>query len=238
MEEVKPLIEFSVFGFNIDITLPVIEQWAIMALVAIVVLIVTRRLQVIPKGVQVWVETVVETINNMVSGAMGPGYTVFNAYMGTVIIFLLLMNLFGLTGIKPPTSDYSVDLGLAITSFVVIQGTAFKRNGLLHYMKGLRGPVKAMAPILLPINLIERFTMPLSLSLRLFGNMFAASIIVELLYQGLIGISNILPVKIPVFAAVLPIPLHVYFDLFDGAIQMFIFVMLTMVNIKILVEEE
>lgn len=237
MEEVKPLLEFSLFGLNIDITFPIVEQWAIMLLIVVVVLIVTRKMEIIPKGVQVWVETVVETINKLVSSVMGPGYGVFSGYMGTVIIFLLLMNLFGLTGIKPPTSEYSVALGLAVTSFFVIQGTALKRNGTRHYLKGLRGPLAAMAPIMIPLNIIERFTMPLSLSIRLFGNMFAASFIVELLYEGLINISNILPVKIPVFAAIIPIPLHVYFDMFDGFIQMFIFVMLTMVNIKIIAEE-
>jgi F-type H+-transporting ATPase subunit a len=84
---------------------------------------------------------------------------------------------------------------------------------------------------------MERLTTPVSLSLRLFGNMFAASIIMELIYKGLIYVSNILPIKIPIFAAIIPIPLHMYFDIFDGAIQMFIFVMLTMVNIKITVEE-
>jgi F-type H+-transporting ATPase subunit a len=237
MEELKPLFDFNLFGLKIHITFPIVEQWIIMLLIAAVVLIITRKLEVIPKGVQVWVETAVETINKMVGDIMGKGYENFNGYIGTIIIFLLMMNLFGLTGVKPPTAEYSVTLGLAVTSFLVIQGTALRRNGLIHYMKGLRGPLAAIAPIMFPLNVIERFTMPLSLSLRLFGNMFAASLIVELLYKGLIGISNILPVKIPLFAAVLPIPLHVYFDLFDGFIQMFIFVMLTMVNIKIIAEE-
>jgi F-type H+-transporting ATPase subunit a len=95
----------------------------------------------------------------------------------------------------------------------------------------------ALIPIMFPLNLIERLTLPLSLGLRLFGNMFAASIMMELLYEGLIHISKIIPIKIPILATVIPIPFHMYFDMFDGAIQMFIFVMLTMVNIKITEEE-
>jgi F-type H+-transporting ATPase subunit a len=95
----------------------------------------------------------------------------------------------------------------------------------------------ALTPIMFPLNLIERLTIPLSLGLRLFGNMFAASIMMELLYEGLIHISKIIPIKIPILATVIPIPFHMYFDMFDGAIQMFIFVMLTMVNIKITAEE-
>ena len=237
MEEIKPLFEFFIGGLKVDISIPIIEQWIVMAVIIVAVILLTRKLEVIPKGKQVWVETLVDKINGLVKNMMGTGYANFAPYIGTIMIFLVLLNLFGLTGFKPPTAEYSVALGLAITSFLVIQGTALKRNGLRHYIKGMEGPMPALMPLLLPLNIMERLTMPLSLSLRLFGNMFAASIIMELLYKGLIYISGILPIKIPILAAIIPIPLHIYFDMFDGIIQMFIFVMLTMVNIKITVEE-
>lgn len=78
---------------------------------------------------------------------------------------------------------------------------------------------------MLPLNIIERIMLPVSLSLRLFGNMTAAYIIMELIYSSL-GSLN------PFAQLVIPVPLHIYFDVFDGTIQMIIFIMLTMINIK------
>jgi len=131
----------------------------------------------------------------------------------------------GLFGIKPPTSDFSVSLGIALTTFFVIQGHTIKKLGLWGYFKGYASPV----PLLLPINIMERIMLPISLSLRLFGNIFAATMIMELLYGALTGLNFIAAIG-------LPIPFHFYFDIFDGTIQMIIFVMLTMINIKITAE--
>ena len=82
---------------------------------------------------------------------------------------------------------------------------------------------------MLPLNIIERIMLPVSLSLRLFGNILAASFIVELVYESLDKIAWIAQIG-------LPIPLHAYFYVFDGTIQMVIFVMLTMINIKVVAE--
>lgn len=237
MEEAKPLLSFILGGFKFNITLPIVEEWAIMAVIMVLVLIFARKFETVPRGSQVWVETLVDSINGIVKSMMGDEFKSHSPYVGTIIIFLLMLNLLGLTGLTPPTSQYSVALGLAITSFLVIQGTALKRNGVKGYLRGMEGPLPAMAVMMFPLNVIERFTLPVSLSLRLFGNMFAASFIMELLYKGLMYVSKSLFGHIPLFALILPIPLHVYFDLFDGTIQMVIFVMLTMVNIKLISEE-
>lgn len=82
---------------------------------------------------------------------------------------------------------------------------------------------------MLPLNIMERLMLPVSLSLRLFGNVMAATVLIELAYEALSSISF--------FAQLgLPIPLHAYFDIFDGVIQMVIFVMLTMLNIRTVAE--
>jgi F-type H+-transporting ATPase subunit a len=100
-----------------------------------------------------------------------------------------------------------------------------KKIGLLHYITGFGKPYAALAPM----NIIERVMLPVSLSLRLFGNLTAGAVIMNLIYEKLMGLS--------VFAAlVIPIPFHAYFDIFDGGIQMIIFVMLTMINLKIIAE--
>lgn len=216
-------MEFSV---RPEITNVMIIQWAIIVLIAILSILFTRKLKKVPDKRQSALEIVVDFINNLVEDTMGPGTKKFVPYIGTLAIFLLFMNLTGLVGIEPPTKDYSVTLALAVITFLVIQGYAIKKNGLLKYFKGYTEPIG----LLLPINIMERVMLPVSLSLRLFGNMMAASVIMELIYKSLgkylFGITQI----------AIPIPLHFYFDVFDGTIQMTIFVMLTMVNIKIIAE--
>ena len=135
------------------------------------------------------------------------------------------MNLTGLIGIKPPTVDYSVALALALITFFVVQWFAIKKIGLGHYFKGYAEPYA----FILPINLIERVMLPVSLSFRLFGNMIAGVVIIDLAYKSLGSLTGFAQL-------IVPIPLHFYFDLFDGIIQMVIFVMLTMVNIKVIAE--
>ncbi len=166
-----------------------------------------------------------DSINNLVRDNMGEEYMGFVPYIGTIAIFLAFMNLTGLIGVRPPTVDYSVTLALALITFFVVQWFAIKKIGLGHYFKGYVEPYA----FILPINLIERVMLPVSLSFRLFGNMIAGVVIIELAYKSLGSLTG--------FAQLLvPIPLHFYFDLFDGIIQMVIFVMLTMVNIKVIAE--
>ena len=147
-------------------------------------------------------------------------------YVGTLVVYLLSLNLLGLIGIEPPTKNLSVTLGLGITSFLVINGTAIKRNGIGGYAKGLASPYALM----LPLNILERVTLPISLALRLFGNMLAATLLISLIYQGLGSINFFAQIGLPIVA-------HAYFDLFDGTIQMLVFTMLTVVYIKIISDE-
>ncbi|MGL5352348.1 MAG: FoF1 ATP synthase subunit A, partial [Clostridium sp.] len=125
----------------------------------------------------------------------------------------------------PPTKNISVTLALGLMSFVFVQGYAIKDHGIGAYFKGYAKPVAVM----LPINILERVMFPISLALRLFGNILAATILLELVYEALGGIAWIAQIG-------LPIPLHGYFDIFDGVIQVVIFVMLTMINVKIVSE--
>jgi F-type H+-transporting ATPase subunit a len=230
--EVHPLFDLTIAGYHLVITdsvvYNIVMQWAIMLLIVIIVSIFTRKFNTVPKGAQVWVETIVEKVNGLVRDNMGENYMRFAPYIGTLMIYLLLLNLIGLIGLRPPTTDYSVTLGLALMSFVIIHATAIKRNGLGHYLAGYAHPYAFM----LPLNIVERFVVPVSLSLRLFGNITAAVIIVELLYEGLAHFSHLMHLPVPLLQAVIPIPFHLYFDIFDGSIQMFIFVMLTMIFTK------
>ncbi|MFL0250488.1 F0F1 ATP synthase subunit A [Clostridium neuense] len=217
MEEIKPL-----FGNFKGISTGIGVQWAIMILVILIAWLLTRNLNKVPDKKQSAVEIVVEAINNLVKENMGESYKVFIPFVGTLAIFILLMNFAGLVGATVPTEDISVTAGLAVITFFLIQATAIKRNGLVKYFTAFGKPM----PFLLPINILERFTTPLSLCLRLFGNMTAGGVVLGLVYKGMGH-----------FAFVVPVPLHAFFDVFDGGLQMIVFVMLTMINIKITAEE-
>ena len=166
-----------------------------------------------PAGVQNFVEMLVETLDGLVQGNMGRHWRPFVNYIGAIMVFIFISNTSGLFGLRPPTADYGTTLALALITFVLIQFSAFKTKKL-GVIKELFEPI----PILFPINLIGEFATPLSMSLRLFGNIMAGTIMMALWY-GLL----------PVFAKLgIPAFLHVYFDLCSGAIQTFVFAMLTM----------
>lgn len=231
--------QFKFLGISFDLKGSIIEEWVIMLCIAAVVLWVTHRMETVPKGKQVWAELIVDTINGVVKGTMGESFTDFAPYIGTLMIFLLVMNILGLTGFEPPTTDYSIALSFALVSFVVIQVTTMKRNGILHYFTGFAKP---MVPIT-PLNIIERIVVPVSLSLRLFGNIFAAALLMELIHNGLEFVSktihlaiNIGGVHFGLLQIAIPLPFNMYFDIFDGFIQMIIFSMLTMIFVKTTVE--
>jgi F-type H+-transporting ATPase subunit a len=110
-----------------------------------------------------------------------------------------------------------VALGFALTTFFVVQSYQLRAHGIKNYFKEMVEPF----PLFLPLNILEKVTPVLSMSLRLFGNITAGVIIMELVYSALRGIS--------IFAmAFIPVPLHFYFDIFDGFIQTMVFVILTM----------
>ncbi|AOR22601.1 F0F1 ATP synthase subunit A [Clostridium taeniosporum] len=221
MEPSKVVFSFNIGNFPVDIIPEIIIQWVIILALAVTAYLLTRNLKQKPDKKQAALEKFYETVKSLVSNTMGESYLVFVPYVGTLIIYLLLLNFTGLVGIKPPTQNLSVTVGMAITTFVVINFTAIKRNGLGKYFKGLTHPFIGM----LPINIMERVMLPVSLALRLFGNMLAATILVDLVYQGLGSIATVAQIG-------LPIAVHVYFDLFDGTIQMLVFTMLTIINIK------
>ncbi len=225
MEEMVPIFTLNLFGFPFDITLSLVIQWVFIVFALILSLIYSSTVKKVPGKIQSVVEVLIEFLSNLVNENMGQGKQSFVPYIGALGIYLFLLNMVGLFGIKPPTTDFSVAFGLALTTFLIIQGYTIKKLGIIKYFKGYASPVA----ILLPINIMERIMLPVSLSLRLFGNMFAGTVIMELIYQSLGGIG---------FFAMLgiPIPFHFYFDMFDGTIQMAIFVMLTLINIKIISE--
>lgn len=169
-----------------------------------------------PSGIVNVVELLYTMLKGLVEDTMGKGPTrdrIF-PYLFAIVLFLPIANIFGLLGFSPPTSDYNVTLSFALITFVMTQYYGIKTNGIGGYIKGYFEPV----PFLVPLNIVGEIANPISLSFRLFGNILSGGIIMSLLYQAL---SYVAPLITPAF--------HVYFDLFAGFVQTFIFLMLTMV---------
>ncbi|MCQ2549642.1 MAG: F0F1 ATP synthase subunit A [Lachnospiraceae bacterium] len=171
----------------------------------------------VPTGFQNVVELIVEMLDGMVGSTMGKNAPGFLNYIGTIFIFILVSNLSGLLGLRPPTADYGVTLPLGVMTFTLITFNKFKYQKVKGVIEGLCNPW----PFWAPINIIGDVAVPISLSLRLFANVLSGTVMMALIY-GLLS-------KI---AIIWPAVLHVYFDMFSGAIQTYVFCMLTMTYIS------
>ena len=221
----KPIFSPEIFGITIDITSSILIQWCVILVLGIGAFLLTRNLKLKPNKTQSALEKLYQGIRDLQVGIMGEEYESFLPYIGTLMIYLLVLNLTGLLGVIPPTADLSVTVSLAFTSFLVVNLNAVKKHGIVAYGRGFLHPYAFM----LPINIMERFVLLISLSLRLFGNMMAAVVLVELVYHALGSIGMLAQFGSPIIV-------HAYFDLFDGALQMIVFSMLTMINIKVIAE--
>lgn len=225
METLEPIVSFTLGGFQIDLSQEMVIQWGIIALIALLSWWATRNLSIRPNKKQTVVETIYTSLRGVIKSNVGEKYMDILPFIGTIAVYIFTMNMVGLVGLIPPTKTFSVTVALGLISFFVIQSYAIKEHGVGSYLKGYAQPVVVM----LPINLLERLMFPVSLALRLFGNILAATFLVELVYENLHKVAFIAQIG-------LPVPLHGYFDIFDGVIQVVIFVMLTMINIKIVSE--
>ena len=199
-----------------------IMQWVVMLIIIVLAGIVTAKLNMRPGKLQAVAEMFYESVEKLVSGNIGKDGAVFIPFIGTLMIYILLLNYVGLVGIAPPTNNLNITGAFAVVVVLIVHGNAIRKNGILGYLKGYASHGIAM----IPLNLMERAIFPVSLALRLFGNMLAAGIVLELVYEGLSHITWAAQIGLPIIA-------HGFFDVFDGTIQMIVFVMLTVINIKI-----
>lgn len=225
MEPFKPIYTFNIFNIPIDIKPEAIIESIIVFVICVLAYLAASNLKIRPGKKQVVVEYIYELLEKVVTSNMGKEYKDVIPFIGALSIFILIMNLLGLIGIPSPTKNFSVTIALAAIVFLVIQGYAIRKIGFKHYLLSYSKPMA----FLLPINIMERLMLPISLALRLFGNILAATFLIELIYMALGNVGFIAQLG-------LPIPLHAYFDIFDGLIQTAIFSMLTMLNIKMAVE--
>lgn len=214
---------------GVPITETITTTWIIMAVLIIASIILTKNLNKIPKGAQNIIEMLVNVIYKLTEDTMGKDKVSFAPYIGTLMLYLAIANLIGLLGVRPPTADLNMTLALALITFFMIHFNGIRKKGILGYLKGFTEPFI----LLTPINLIGEIATPISLSFRLFGNMVGGTIIMSLVYAMLAAFTTMLiGINIPILQVGIPAVLHVYFDMFSGLLQTFIFAMLTMVFVS------
>ena len=221
--ELGPRILFTIGGVNVTET--VVFSLIISLLILLFAYLATRKMETIPRGFQAYGELIVGTIYNLVSDTMGKENLRFAPYIGTLFLFLGFGSCLGLLDLRPLTADLNTTVPLALVSFVMIHYNAVKAQTAKGYIKHLGSPYAFM----LPLNLMSDVMFPITLAFRIFGNILAGVIVMTLLYGALESISESLGTEIPFFLILLPLPLNFFFDLFEPALQAYIFVMLTMV---------
>jgi F-type H+-transporting ATPase subunit a len=208
-------------GAEVYVTETMLATWIIMAaltLFAVVVRIRVKNFKDIPSGLQNMMEIAVEFMDNLVRDTVGEKLDFLSGYFFCVFTFIIVANFSGLVGLRPPTSDLATTIPLALSTFVLIHvlGIRMQKWG---YFKSYLSP----HPVFLPMNIIGELSRPVSLSFRLFGNILGGVIIMEFIYS-----------MLPWFLRfILPDVTHIYFDLFAGTLQAFVFTVLSLTFISI-----
>ena len=218
------LFSVTVFGQEVWITTSHCCILIVMAIMLIFAAIANQKLKKAqehvtekPDAFQNIIELMVEMLDKMVSSTMGKWAPRFVNYISTIFIFILMSNISGLFGLRPPTADYGTTLALALITFCMIRFNEAKHQKAADIWKGICSPLPPWLPLWAPINIVSNIAVPISLSLRLFANVLSGTVIMALVYGLLKWIAIFWPAV-----------LHVYFDLFSGAIQTYVFCMLTM----------
>ena len=215
---VQTVFTIPVFG-GIDVAESVVVTWIIMAVLILLAFFLTRGFKTrnISKR-QAAVEVIVTKLTGLVEGMLGEEGAAYVPYLTTVLLYIGLANIIGIFGFKSPTKDLNVTLALALMSIILVQAAGIRAKGVKGWLKSFTQPIA----IVTPFNILDLVTRPLSLCMRLFGNVLGAFVIMKLIEQVL-----------PVF---LPAVFSVYFDLFDGLLQAYVFVFLTGLYIKEAIE--
>lgn len=219
---------------DLPITSAQINSWLVILSLLGLCLYFTHGLSVKkPTRRQHLAEWVIEKTESMVKDSMGDFFSGYAPFIASIIALSAFSSLMSLLGLFPPTSDINIVAGWAILVFILI--TYYKlKGGLWGYLKGFTEPIFIMAPL----NVLGEIATPVSMAFRHYGNVLSGSVISVLIAAALQGLSSLvlgwLPGalgEIPLLQIGLPAILSVYFDVFSGCMQAYIFAMLTMLNI-------
>lgn len=229
----------------------VLYMWIVMGILLVVAVVATRRLQMVPRGSQNFMEVVLEQFVNELDETIGHGGRRYLPLIATLGLFILTSNLMGLVpGLIAPTANLNTTAACALIVFFTYHWIGARKQGLVPYLKHFAGPVPtALKPLMFVIEIISHCARPLSLSLRLFGNMMAGHILLAIFFfmmglDGMLGwalsgtLGGILigapaAAILVVFVIGFLLPLKILVAL----IQTFIFCKLAMLYIAAAVEE-
>ena len=229
----------------------VLYMWIVMGILLVVAVVATRRLQMVPRGSQNFMEVVLEQFVNELDETIGHGGRRYLPLIATLGLFILTSNLMGLVpGLIAPTANLNTTAACALIVFFTYHWIGVRKQGLVPYLKHFAGPVPTLLkPLMFVIEIISHCARPLSLSLRLFGNMMAGHILLAIFFfmmglDGMLGwalsgsLGGILvgapaAAILVVFVIGFLLPLKILVAL----IQTFIFCKLAMLYIAAAVEE-
>lgn len=219
MLNVETAFTLHLGGIDIPIAESTAVSWIVMLVILLLCLILGSNLKLhnISKR-QAIAELIVTKLQSIVSGMMEGEGTEYIPYLITVLLFIGLSNIVGLIGMKPPTKDLNITVALAVMTIVLVQVASIRKKGVKGWLKSFSEPIAVVTPI----NILELVIKPLSLCMRLFGNVIGAFVIMEL-------IKIVIPI-------IVPAALSLYFDIFDGLLQAYIFTFLSAMYIKEAIE--
>ncbi len=220
---------------DLPITETQVNSWMVIISVLGLCLFLTRGMGVRSKTKrQLVAEWIVEKVEGMVKGNMGEYFKHFPPFICAILALSAFSSLQSMLGLYAPTSDLNTTAGWAILVFILITYYKFK-CGPVHYLKDLCDPT----PVLFPINVLGEISTPISMAFRHYGNVLSGMVVSILVSSGLTGLSARLFGRLPGFLGTIPffkigIPaiLSIYFDIFSGCLQAYIFAMLTMMYVS------
>lgn len=208
------ITDSTLFGLIVAVIIAILGIW------------LGSGLEKVPKGKQVVAEFLVEKVYSYTESNMGKENLAYAPYVGTLFGFVFCTSSFGLLGFRPITADLNVTAAFALLTFLMIQVNSIRVHGLKGKLKEMCDPY----PFMFPLKIIEEISLPVSLALRLFGNILGGFIVIELWMEFMTWLSSFIT-DIPFLRAVTVLPLNLFFDIAEPAIQTFIFTTLTVMNL-------
>lgn len=221
----------------INITQTTVSLIVVTVLLLVLAKILTRKIEKRPGRAQVVTEKLVSMLYDLVESTMGKHNLKYAPYIGTLFLCSIFGSLIGMTQIfRSTTADLMVTMAWALVTSGLCWYESIRNNGFLGWLKGFTEPVVVMTPM----NIISEIAQPVSMAFRHFGNISGGGVLTTIIYAALASLSSLvfswLPAAVravmpPIFQAGIPAILSVYFDLFSGFVQAFVFCLLTMVYI-------
>jgi F-type H+-transporting ATPase subunit a len=206
------------------------------SIVSVVILLFLASLAVrkrakIPTGFGNFAEYIVEQLNAFTVGIIGPGGEKHTPYVGTVFLYILVMNLIGIVpGMHSPTTNLSLTLALGVVTFCYVQAMGIRTNGPLGYLKHFAGPIWWLAPLMFTVEVVSECVKPFTLAIRLFGNIFGEDVIIAVVAA--LGVGSIatrwIPFQFPI----------VMLSLLTDFVQALIFATLTCIYLSLVTQHE